>query len=168
LRSFLEQGGSLIAIGSSTIIAQHLGLPIGDALVETTEGTSRRLGRTRFYIPGSVLRARVDRSSPLAAGITDPVDVFFDESPALRLGGDAAARGVRRVAWFDSPSPLRSGWAWGQRYLEGATAVAEAPLGKGRLFLFGPEILFRAQPHGTFKFLFNALYYGAAEMSRVQ
>jgi hypothetical protein len=26
------------------------------------------------------------------------------------------------------------------------------------MFLFGPEITFRAQPHGTFKFLFNGLY----------
>ena len=35
--------------------------------------------------------------------------------------------------------------------------VAEAEVGRGQLFLFGPEITFRAQPHGTFKFLFNAL-----------
>ena len=44
-------------------------------------------------------------------------------------------KGVRPVAWFDSAAPLRSGWAWGQQYLEGAMAVAEAPVGKGRLFL---------------------------------
>jgi hypothetical protein len=25
------------------------------------------------------------------------------------------------------------------------------------VLLFGPQILWRAQPHGTFKFLFNAL-----------
>jgi ABC-type glycerol-3-phosphate transport system permease component len=30
----------------------------------------------------------------------------------------------------------------------------------GELFLVGPEITFRGQPHGTFKFLFNAIYYG--------
>ena len=36
-------------------------------------------------------------------------------------------------------------------------AVAEARVGRGTLFLFGPEITFRAQPHGTFKFLFNAI-----------
>ena len=27
------------------------------------------------------------------------------------------------------------------------------------MFLFAPEIAFRAQPHGTFKFLFNGIYY---------
>ena len=30
------------------------------------------------------------------------------------------------------------------------------------MFLFGPEITFRAQPHGTFKFLFNSIFYGAS------
>jgi hypothetical protein len=38
----------------------------------------------------------------------------------------------------------------------------EATMGKGRVLLFGPEILKRAQPHGTFKFLFNGIYYSAA------
>jgi hypothetical protein len=37
----------------------------------------------------------------------------------------------------------------------------QAAIGKGRLVLFAPEITFRAQPHGTFKFLFNGIYLGA-------
>jgi len=28
--------------------------------------------------------------------------------------------------------------------------------------LFGPEITFRGQPHGTFKFLFNGIYAPSA------
>ena len=28
--------------------------------------------------------------------------------------------------------------------------------------MFGPQIIFRAQPHGTFKFLFNGIFYGPA------
>ncbi len=71
-------------------------------------------------------------------------------------------KGVPTVAWFDSPTPLRSGWAWGQGYLNGGVAAAEASVGKGKLFMFGPEITNRAQPHGTFKFLFNGIYYGPA------
>ncbi len=162
LREFLEAGGTVITIGSSTSLARHLGLPVEDALVERTEsGEVRSLAREKFYVPGSVLRVRVDDGHPLAYGMPSEVDVMFSNSPVFRLGPDAAARGVRRVAWFDSGTPLRSGWAWGQHYLEGGVAAAEADVGRGKLLLFGPEITFRAQPHGTFKFLFNGIYRSA-------
>ena len=72
----------------------------------------------------------------------------------------AAAAGVRRVAWYDSKTPLRSGWAWGQEVLDQRAAAVSAKVGKGNVLLFGPEILQRSQPHGTFKFLFNGIVYG--------
>jgi hypothetical protein len=93
----------------------------------------------------------------VAFGLPRDLDVFYDNSPAFRLGGDAAARGVRPIAWFPNATPLRSGWAWGQNYLDGAVAAAEATVGKGKLYMFGPEITFRGQPHGTFKWLFNGI-----------
>lgn len=159
LRKFLEEGGTILTVGGSTNLAYHLGLPISDALVEATaSGRPRSLPKEKFYIPGSVLQTRVDVSNPLAHGLSERTDVFFDESPAFRLTPDAAARGVRRVAWYDSAEPLRSGWAWGQQYLNDTASVVEAEVGKGRLYLFGPEITFRAQPHGTFKLLFNGIY----------
>jgi hypothetical protein len=37
----------------------------------------------------------------------------------------------------------------------------EDQMAKGQVLLVGPEILKRAQPHGTFKFLFNGIIYGA-------
>jgi len=40
--------------------------------------------------------------------------------------------------------------------------VVEAEVGRGKLFLYGTLIAFRAHPHGTFKFLFNGIYYGNA------
>jgi hypothetical protein len=155
IREFLENGGTVIAIGSSaTNLAVFLKLPVEDHLTEN--GTP--LPRTRFYVPGSVLTARVDVSNPLASGMEEHTDVFFDDSPVFKLGGGAAAAGVTSLAWYDSKQPLRSGWAWGQSYLEHGVAALEARVGKGRALLFGPEILQRAQPHGTFKFLFNGLY----------
>jgi hypothetical protein len=109
-----------------------------------------------------VLSVRVDNTHPVAHGMPDRVDVFFDDSPVFRLKAGAEAQGVRAIAWFDSETPLRSGWAWGQARLENGIAAVEAPLGKGRLLLFGPQILQRAQPHGTFKFLFNAIVNAGA------
>jgi hypothetical protein len=76
----------------------------------------------------------------------------------FRLTADAAQRGVTPIAWFDSAAPLRRGWAWGQHYLEGGVAAVDARVGRGRVILYGPEILKRAQPHGTFRFLFNAIH----------
>jgi hypothetical protein len=156
IREFIEKGGTVIAIGTSaTNIASYLKLPIESQLVEN--GTP--LPRTKFYSPGSLLSARIDTSHPLGQGMTDHADVFFDDSPVFKLSAEAATAGVKTIAWYDSKTPLRSGWAWGQSYLENGIVAAEAPLGAGRVLLFGPEILQRAQPHGTFKFLFNGIYY---------
>jgi hypothetical protein len=75
---------------------------------------------------------------------------------------EAALQHTEPVAWFSTDKPLDSGWAWGQQYLKDGVAVAAASLGEGTFFALGPEVTFRAQPHGTFKLLFNGLYYGSA------
>ncbi len=160
LKQFLEDGGTLIAEGQSTSIAGELGLPISSALVDGKSASARPLKPEQYDVPGSVLRVSVDNTTPLGYGFEREVDVFFDNSPVFRLGQPDAAT---RVAWFSSPAPLRSGWAWGQQYLENGVAVVDARLGRGRVILFGPEVNFRAQSHGTFKFLFNAIYYATAE-----
>jgi hypothetical protein len=159
LREFLENGGTVLTIGGSTVLAKHLGLPIEDHLVEAgPDGQPRHLPREKYFIPGSLLRVAVDNDAPVAWGMPEQADVMFDDSPVFRLGAGAEAAGIRRIAWFDTPKPLRSGWAWGQQHLNGGAAIVSAPVGRGTLYLFGPEIAFRAQPHGTFRLLFNGIF----------
>lgn len=158
LRAFAEAGGTIIAIGGSTAIADWIDLPVENHLTEMGEdGTREELSREKYYVPGSVLRTTVDTTHPLAHGLPAELDVFFDNSPVFSLTPEAARAGVRPVAWFATATPLRSGWAWGQAYLKDGVAVADVPVGRGHVYLFGPEIAFRAQPHGTFKFLFNGI-----------
>jgi hypothetical protein len=163
LKAFLEQGGTILTIGSSNNLAYDLGLPIRNYLVERRpDGTDQPLPREKYYVPGSILRVSLDQTDPLAAGMDAQADVFFDNSDTFRLEPNAELAGLKPVAWFASRTPLRSGWAWGQYYLEGGTAIVDATVGKGKLYMYGPEMLFRSQPHGTYKLIFNGIYWGAS------
>jgi hypothetical protein len=158
LKEFLKEGGTIITIGSSTGLAGHLDLPLGNHLTaKDAEGRERPLGRDKFYVPGSVVRIRLDPANPLTWGMDEEADVMFGSNPVFKLPAGDEAKGLKRVAWFDGKTPLRSGWAWGQENLDGGVAIAEAPFGEGRLVLCGPQVLFRGQPHGTYKLLFNAI-----------
>ncbi|HUR54223.1 MAG TPA: peptidase, partial [Gemmataceae bacterium] len=153
IKKFLEEGGTVITIGSSTALAKTLGLPVENHLVaKNADGKDTPLSREKYYVPTSVLRASVDPTHPLAWGMDKEVDVTFGASPTFKRNA-----GVTPVAWYAGKTPLRSGWAWGQEYLDGGVAIADAAVGKGHLVLCGPQVLFRAQPHGTFKFVFNAI-----------
>ena len=160
LKKFIEQGGNLVTIGSSTSMAYHLGLPLRNALVEMgANGQERRLPSEKYYIPGSILNVSIDNSLPTAWGMPAKADIYFDNNPVFKISPEATAKGIiKPLMWFSSPAPLRSGWAWGQAYLQDGVTAFEAQVGKGKLYAFGPEITFRAQTHGTFKLLFNQLY----------
>ena len=52
---------------------------------------------------------------------------------------------------------LQSGWLIGGERLSGKPCMIAADCGKGEVILIGFRTQFRAQAHGTFKFLFNTL-----------
>ena len=158
LNQFLEDGGTIVTIGSSTSMAYHADLPVENYLLDHN---GEPLSRDDYYMPGSVHRVRIDNTQPVAWGMGEYADVFFNNSPVFKL--TSGAESTKRIAWFDSNEPLRSGWAWGQHYLASGTTMIEADVGAGKLYLFGPEVLNRGQPHGTFKLFFNGVLLSGAE-----
>jgi len=159
LKIFLEQGGNIVTIGSSTQLAYHLKLPVADAMVEIVNSEEKALGRDKYYTPGSILRMQVDNKQIATSGLDKETDVYFDNNPVFKLNPDAVSSGViKPLAWFGTDKILRSGWSWGESYLKNGITAFEASVGKGKLYAFTPEITFRAQAWGTFKLLFNQLY----------
>jgi len=168
LKKFIDEGGTIIAIGSSATIGQAMGLPVKDHLVEKgADGTEKHLGTRKFYIPGSVLRASYDNTDPIAYGMPDKGLLFFDSSPVFDIDPNGEPK-THSVVSFDSKEPLYSGWGLGQEYLEGGKMAAEASLGQGKLVLISLEATFRGTPHATFKLLFNSLYFGSAGPAPLQ
>ena len=163
LKKFLGDGGTILTVGSSTDMAELLGVPVRSYLTEIgSDGNEHPLPREKFYIPGSLMRITIDNSNPLAYGMPQMADVDFDSSPVFQIVPSEKTK-VHSVAWYSGKQTLDSGWAWGQAYLDGGTAIAESNIGGGKVILLGPEVTFRGQPHGTFKLLFNGLFYGSAQ-----
>ncbi len=156
IKEFVQAGGTVIAIGGAAQGAVQLfGLPLTNHIT---------VQQTEYYVPGSVMRVAVDPKNPLAHGYGDTADIFFNNSPVWRPNPSVNTPGVemRSVAWFNSAEPLRSGWAWGQKHLDKGIQMVDATVGKGRVFAFGNELLFRTQPHGNYKFFFNGIYLSVA------
>jgi hypothetical protein len=159
VKAFIQNGGTAVAIGGSTRLGEYLGLT-ENALTQTSaDGKVTPLPSTKFYIPGSILKGQVDNKNPLGYGFGDTVDLFFDSSPVFKVKAGAAAK---PVSWFEGKDPLLSGWAWGQKALDGTSSIVDATYGAGKVFLLGPEVAMRGQSYGAFKFVLNGLEYGPA------
>jgi hypothetical protein len=63
-------------------------------------------------------------------------------------------------------NPLVSGWVNGEEYLYNKSAIVDVPYGNGKIILIGFPAQYRAQSQATFRFLFNAIYYGTATVTK--
>lgn len=156
LKEFVRDGGTLIALGSSSLVPiEEFPLPL--------KNTLKGLRPDQFSCPGSILRVFVDTTNPVGYGMPEEAsavfynDIAFEPAPAL---GDSV---VRTIARYPSGSLLKSGWIGGEQYLHDRIAAAEVSYGKGRVILLGFSVQNRAQPHGTFKLLFNAIHYAGLD-----
>jgi glutamine amidotransferase-like uncharacterized protein len=83
--------------------------------------------------------------------------VFMQGSPAFEITPGEHNERYEVVVRYADRDLLESGWLIGEDTLARKAAVVAAQLGRGRVVLIGFRAQHRAQTHGTFKLLFNAL-----------
>ncbi|MBL1409170.1 M14 family metallopeptidase [Sphingobacterium faecale] len=156
LKKYIDNGGKILTVGSSSELVYHFNLAVTDPLAVTEkDGKHTPLSSAEYYIPTSILQANLDVSLAENYGLDSSINVVFNNSPVFKLEN---RKDLYAIGSFQTEKPLLSGWAHGQQYLKDGSVGLVALLGKGKLFAFGPEITNRAQSHGTFKLLFNQLY----------
>ena len=150
LQDFVARGGRLVLLGGASSFAiETFGLPIRDVV--------GGLPSKAFYCPGSTLHAIFDTSDPLAYGMPDEGLLLFWNSQAFEIAPTDANENYRIVARFPERDLLESGWLVGGDLIAKKAAMIAARHGEGEIVLVGFRAQARAQTHGTFKLLFNAL-----------
>jgi len=159
IAAFARAGGTVIAIGNAAQMGVDLGVPVNNILnPKGPDGKFTPVPSSKYYLPGSIVTTQVNPAEPLAYGVPQTINVFYNNNPVFTGAGDSPA--AKKVGGFYNDKPLVSGWAWGQEMLNGNATIVDASLGRGRVLLLGPEVTQRGQPYPTFKFLFNGLFYG--------
>ncbi|HEV2149332.1 MAG TPA: M14 metallopeptidase family protein [Longimicrobiaceae bacterium] len=147
LQEFVRDGGRLVAVEEATDFAiEALDLPVKNAVAG--------LRPQDFYIPGSILRLRLDGGHPLARGAdAETIAWYWGSSRAFQVEDPS----VRVVARYGEGNPLLSGWILGEQHVAGKPALLEARVGRGSVVLFGFQPDYRGQSIATWPLLFNAL-----------
>src|SRR5262245_32959585 len=154
LRAFVEKGGTLVTFAEAGDFAiQKFELPLRNVVANRPS--------KEFWSPGSTLRVRIDNTNPLAYGMpTEGLAVFLANNQAYEVLPTSYNERVERIVTFAERDILQSGWLLGEDALARKAAMVSVEVGQGKVALIGFRAQHRAQTHGTFKLVFNALLSG--------
>jgi hypothetical protein len=160
LRAFVQKGGILVTLGGASNFAiERLGLPVRNVVAG--------LGSKEFWCPGSTLKVTFNNTNPLAYGMpSEGLALHISGSAAFEIGSTDRGDQYEIVARYADRELLQSGWLVGEESLARKAAMVSAKYGEGRVLLIGFRAQHRAQTHGTFKLLFNALVSGPAPLQK--
>jgi glutamine amidotransferase-like uncharacterized protein len=101
---------------------------------------------------------KFDNTHPLAFGMPpEGLALYLGGSPAFEVLPSAHNERYEVVVRYADRDLLESGWLIGEQTLAKKAAMISAKVGAGRVVLISFRAQHRAQTHGTFKLLFNAL-----------
>ncbi len=152
LRAFVDGGGTLLTFGQAADLpVQKFSLPVRNVVAG--------LSSQEFWAPGSTLRVRFANEHPLAYGMpADGLVLFMPGSQAFEVTSTSRSHDVSVLATYVERDILQSGWLLGEPVIARKAAAVSVAQGKGRVVLIGFRPQNRAQTHGTYKMVFNALW----------
>ncbi|ARS29351.1 M14 family metallopeptidase [Sphingomonas sp. KC8] len=149
LKAFVADGGTLIALNNaSDAVIDLFDLPVTNIL--------KNAKSTEFFCSGALLEIGLNGASVATAGLPANPVVMFERGPAFEP--KPGFNGQILASYAPDKNPLQSGVLLYPEKIQGKAAAMEVAYGKGKIYLYGFKPQWRAQSHGTYKFLYNLLY----------
>jgi hypothetical protein len=159
LEAFVRNGGTLLTFAEAGALAiERFGLPVRNVLAG--------LSSSQFWSPGSTLRVEVDNANALAWGMpAEALATFLAGGQVYEVEATERSERIERIVTFVDRDILQSGWLLGEAAIAKKAAMVSVGHGRGRVVLIGFRAQHRAQTHGTFKLVFNALVGGRSQVA---
>ncbi len=151
LQAFVDAGGTLLTFGQAgDLPLQRFSLPLRNVVANVPS--------REFWSPGSTLRVRYANDHALAFGMPkEGLALFMSGSQVYEVTSTDRSQDVSILATYADRDLLQSGWLLGEQVIARKAAAVAVRRGKGQVVLIGFRPQNRAQTHGTFKLVFNAL-----------
>jgi hypothetical protein len=155
IRDFIRDGGTLVAFNNSSQFAiDQFKLPV--------ENIVGGLKNEQFFCSGSLLKVEIrDPANPVTYGMPAEPIVMFERGPAFDT--KSGFQGTVLATYPKDRNPLMSGYLLHPERIQGKAALLDVNYGKGHIILMGFRPQWRGQSHGTYKFIFNSLFYSGAQ-----
>ena len=154
LEAFVKNGGTLVTFAQAgELVLDEFDVPVRNAVAG--------MWGNDFWAPGSTLNVKVDTSSRFAYGMPeDALVAYLAGGQVYETVPGARSSEVRRVVTYIDRDILQSGWLLGEEAIADKAAMVSVAHGEGTIVMIGFRAQHRAQTHGTFKLVFNALVGG--------
>jgi hypothetical protein len=153
LKAFVEKGGILVTLNNACrLFLKEFKAPARNVL----EGVAR----DKFFGPKSLFKIKINNKSPIGYGMPIEAAAMFYQSLAFTTSIPSTSEWERDVvAIYPEANVLLRGGIYGEELINRKAAVLDTKYKKGHLILIGFLCQHRAQTHGTYKFMLNALLY---------
>ncbi len=160
---FINDGGTVISWGQSTkLFMSTLSFKYGKGKIEQfnlpVSDLSMSLRKSGLYCPGSLVKIRFIKDTPITFGMEKEIGVFFRGRPvfATRIPNFDMDRKVI-AAFPEDDNLLMSGYCENCKLLENKAVLVWLKKNRGQLILFGFNPQFRASTPVSYKLIFNSI-----------
>ena len=152
LHEFVKAGGRLVAMNNACGFAIDVcGLKVKNVVAGASAA--------EYQTHGSTLHVEVDTAHRLGYGMPQDALVMNWNSPVLQVTDTFRAENYQVIARYPEKDILKSGLLNGEARIATKSAMIAAKCGQGEVVLIAFAPQHRGQMHGTYKLLFNCLYY---------
>lgn len=160
IKRWVQDGGTLITIGSSTDFVRNT-MELGN--LDTWYDADENEHASRVTVPGAFVRTVLDRNEWLVSGYDGELPVLVNSNRLYREAEGAPTPARRTPVKIATGDDLRiSGHMWEENLdrLPGSVFLYEQRIGQGRLIAFAEDVNFRGYWRGANRLFLNAVILG--------